>query len=128
LCLGVTGRAEIKFSLMDRPRVIVAHKLAYYREAIARALREVRPQAEVIEIEPEDLDREVGRLAPKMVICSRATPAVRRIAPSWVELYREHDASLSCVSVVGEPSRVVGDLRLEDLLSIIDRTLRVQPG
>jgi hypothetical protein len=112
---------------MDRPRVIVAHRLLSYREAIARALGALRPEVEVIDVEPEDLDSEVGRLAPQAVICSRTTPVVRRTAPSWVELYREHDASLSYVSVGGELSRVMGDMRLEDLLSVIDRASCMQP-
>jgi hypothetical protein len=112
---------------MDRPQIIVAPRLLAYREAIACALRALRPELEVIDISPKDLDSEVRRLAPQVVICSRTTSAVRRIASSWVELYREHDTSLSYVSVGGELSRVVGGMELEDLLSIIDRTPRLQP-
>jgi hypothetical protein len=113
---------------MDRSRVIITHRLISYRDVIAHTLRILRPEVEVIEIEPEDLDSEVRRLTPQVVICSRATPAVRRIASSWVELYREHDTSLSYVSVAGEISTVMGAMKFEDLLSIIDRTLRMHSG
>jgi hypothetical protein len=77
--------------------------------------------------DPEDLDSEVSRLTPQVVICSHATSAVRHIASSWIELYREHVDLLSYVSVGGEPPRVVDGMELADLLSIIDRALSLQP-
>jgi hypothetical protein len=112
---------------MDRPRIIVAPRLLSYREAVACALRALRPEVEVIDIDPEDLDSEVSRLTPQVVICSHATSAVRHIASSWIELYREHVDLLSYVSVGGEPPRVVDGMELADLLSIIDRALSLQP-
>lgn len=107
---------------MDRLRVLLANELCSYRQAIAGTLRALRPGVEVTDIGPECLDSEAQRLAPHVVFCSRATPTVRRIASSWVELYREHDASVSYVSVGGKVSKVVGGMELEDLLSVIDRT------
>jgi hypothetical protein len=107
---------------MDRLRVLLANDLRSYREAIALALRELRPGVEVIDVEPKELDAEAKRFSPHLVICRHTTPAVRRTASSWVELYREHDASVSYVSVGGKLSKVVGGMALEELLSIIDQT------
>jgi hypothetical protein len=45
---------------------------------------------------------------------------VRRFVLVWVELYREHDASVSHVSVYGVRSKVVGGVDLGDVFSIID--------
>lgn len=106
---------------MDRLRVLLANELRSYRQTMAITLRALRPNAEVVDVEPEDLAAEVSRLYPHVVLCSRTTPVVRRLVPAWVELYREHDASVSYVSVHGERSKIVGGMELDELLSIIDR-------
>ena len=62
----------------DRPLVIVGHKFTSYRQAIAGALRVLRPRIEVVEVGPQELDREVERLSPRMVICSPATRGVTK--------------------------------------------------
>ncbi len=105
---------------MDRQRILLANELRSYRQTMAIALRGLRPAAEVTAIEPERLEAEVERRRPHVVLCSRTTPAVRRFVPVWIELYREHDASVSHVSVHGVRSKVVGGMDLGDVLSIID--------
>ena len=105
---------------MDRQRILLAHELRSYRQTMAIALRGLRPATEVTAIEPERLEAEVERRRPHVVLCSRTTPAVRRFVPVWVELYREHDASVSHVSVHGVRSKVVGGMDLGDVLLIID--------
>lgn len=101
---------------------MVACELQSYREALAAAFRELRPDIEVFESEKEDLDREVERLDPDLVVCSRLTARVEDRAASWVELYPDHEPH-SVVSVLGERS-TVEEIQLSDLLSIIDRTER----
>ncbi len=101
---------------------MVACDLQSYRQALAAAIRELRPEVEVFEAENEDLDREVERLSPDLVVCSRLTARVEARAKSWVELYPNHGAC-SVVSVLGERS-TVGEIQLSDLLSVIDRTER----
>ncbi len=107
---------------MSRTRVLVASELQSYRQALAAAFRELRPGVEVFEVEEDDLDREVERLGPDLVVCSRLTSRIEDRAPSWVELYPNHEAH-SVVSVLGERS-TVQEIQLSDLLSIIDRTER----
>ena len=106
-------------SPMDRQRILLANELRFYRQTMAISLQGLRP-AEVTAIEPESFEAEVERRRPHVVLCSRTTPAVRRFVPIWVELYREHDASVSHVSVYGVRSKVVGGIDLGDVLSIID--------
>ena len=87
---------------MDRQRILIANELRFYRQTMAIALQGLRPAAEVTAaIRPESLEAEVERRRPHVVLCSRTTPAVRPFVPVWVELYREHDASVSHVSVTG---------------------------
>ncbi len=103
-------------------RVVVASELQSYRQALAAAFRELRPGVEVFEVEEDDLDREVERLGPDLVVCSRLTSRIEDRAPSWVELYPNHGAH-SVVSVLGERS-TIREIQLSDLLSIIDRAER----
>ena len=107
---------------MSGTRVLVASELQSYRQALAAAFRELRPGVEVFEVEEDDLDREVERLGPDLVVCSRLTSRIEDHAPSWVELYPNHEA-YAVVSVLGERS-TVKEIQLSDLLSIIDRTQR----
>jgi hypothetical protein len=107
---------------MNGTRILVACELQSYRQALAAAFRELRPDVEVFEAEKEDLDREVERLGPDLVVCSRLTARVEDHAPSWVELYPNH-GTRSVVSVLGERS-TVEEIQLSELLSIIDRTQR----
>ena len=107
---------------MNSARVLVACDLRSYREAIAAAFRVLRPNVEVFEAEEEDLDREVGRLGPDLVVCSRLTPRVENHAPNWIELYPDYGPR-SVVSVHGERS-TIEEIQLSDLLSVLDRTVR----
>ncbi|HKH10023.1 MAG TPA: hypothetical protein VKA73_02655 [Rubrobacter sp.] len=107
-------------------RVLVANEPRSYREAIAAVLREVRPAARIFEADPSKIDREVARRRPDLVICSRATPAVRDMVAGWVELYPEH-GPLSLVYVDGRLSEVEG-MDLLALLSIVDRAGSPHPG
>ena len=113
---------------MDGARILVACELKSYRESIASAFRVLRPGVEVFEIEEEDLDREVERLAPDLVVCSRLSQRVEVRVPNWVELY-PGCGSRSVVSQRGERS-TFEEIELSDLLSIVDSTgsAPVRPG
>jgi hypothetical protein len=104
---------------MNGTRVLVACELQSYRQVFAATFRELRPDVEVFEAEEEDLDREVERLDPDLVVCSRLTARLQDHAPSWVELYPDCEAH-SVVSILGERS-TAEEIQLSDLLSIIDR-------
>jgi hypothetical protein len=54
-------------------RVLVTNAPRGRRAALAPVLRKLRAAAEVVDAEPEALDREQGRQAPYLVICSRTT-------------------------------------------------------
>jgi hypothetical protein len=105
---------------MSRLRILLANEPRAYRETLAAALRILKPYTEVFVVDPDELDAEVERLSPQLVICSRATPTIEARSLAWVELYPEH-GSISVVSVGGERSTVAG-IELGDLLSVIDRT------
>ena len=101
---------------MGARRILVANELTSYRQAIALAIRELRPELEVFEAAPDVLDREVARLGPDLVICSHVTRTVEQRATNWVELYPECKF-YSTFSVGGE-RRTLEEVQLSDLLSL----------
>jgi hypothetical protein len=102
--------------------VLLANEPRAYREALAGALQIMRPLAEVVVADPESLDREVRRLAPSFVVCSRLTAAVKASVPAWVELYPGDGPSSAETSVGGEHA-TVEIMNLEALLSLFDRAV-----
>lgn len=105
---------------MNGARILVACGLASYRQAFVEAFRDLRPNAEVFEVEKENLDEEVDRLAPDLVVCDRVTSGVEIKTPYWVELYAGYE-DRSVVSIRGERS-IIEQIQLADLISIIDLT------
>lgn len=104
---------------MRSVRVLIANEPRSYREAFAEALRLMRPGAEIFEAEAGDLDREVERLRPDVVLCSNISPAVENMVESWILLYPENEP-LVMVSTAGELS-TVSDVDLNDIVALVDR-------
>ena len=106
---------------MGTRRILVANELTSYRQTIVIVFRELHPNVEVLEVDPETLDGEVERLDPDLVICSRVTAGVRERAANWIELYPEcRPFSTFCI---GGERRAMEDVQLSDLLSVCARVL-----
>ena len=108
-------------------RVLVAVDPLMYREVIAHAVREHRPRAEVLTADPGLLDSETTRgLTPHLVVCNRATRAVREVALSWVELeVRPGPVGLDAnIKVDGRPLSRVEQAEIGDVLAAVDETER----
>lgn len=103
----------------DRPRVLMANEPRAYREGIAAVIGQLRPEVEVETVEPDDLDSSIERFSPDMVICSKATDALKGGVRVWVELYPDNDA-LS-VAYIGGRRMEYAEIQLSDLLSIVDK-------
>ena len=101
---------------MEARRILVANELTSYRQTIAIVISDTHPNVEVFEADSETLDREVARLRPDLVICSRVTRLVRDMVPNWVELYPDRE-SFSTLCIGGE-RRAMEDVQLADLLSL----------
>ncbi len=97
-----------------------------YREVIAHVVRGRRPRVEVRTAEPEDVDAETVRFSPDLVVCHRATAAVRTSACSWVELeVRLGAGSLDAnIKVDHRPLSNVEQAEIVDILAAIDETDR----
>jgi hypothetical protein len=108
-------------------RVLVAVDPRMYREVIAHAVREHRPRAEVLTADPDDLDPETRGLTPHLVVCNRATGAVREVALSWVELeVRPGPGMLDAnIKVDDRPLSRVEQAEIGDVLAAVDETERM---
>lgn len=106
-------------------RVLVAFKNEYriYGEAIARAIRELRPSVEVTVAEAGTAGEKVGRLLSEFVISSRAKTAGSARKPALVEFALEHGRSSRIC--VGDRASQSPDLSFEELLSVADETQRL---
>ena len=101
-----------------RPRVLMANEPRAYREGIAAVIGQLRPEVEITTVEPNALDASISRLSPDMVICSKATDALKGRVRVWVELYPEY-AAWSVASIGGRRMEYA-EIQLPDLLSIVD--------
>ncbi len=102
-----------------RPRVLMANEPRAYREGIAAVIGQLRPGVEIRTVEPDAMDGSILRFSPDMVVCSKATDALRGRVRVWVELYPEHAAH--SVASIGGRLMEYAEIQLPDLLSIVDR-------
>jgi hypothetical protein len=105
---------------MRSVRILVANEPRAYREVFASTLRVLRPDAEIVEARSENLDREVRRFRPDLVLCSNVSPLVQNTVRNWVLLYPESEPSIM-IFTYGELS-TVGNVDFNDLISLVDHT------
>lgn len=104
---------------METMRVLVANEMCAYREVIAEVFQELRPHFEVRCVEPDDLDEEITRHRPHLVVCSRFTEAMHSLL-AWIMLYPDGE-NQAVVSTAGE--RVsIANVGFDHLLSTLDKT------
>ena len=100
-------------------RILLANEPRSYREAFADAFRALRPQFEVITLEPDALKEAALRLHPDVVVCSRITPAIRTATRSWLEVRVEGE--LLIVSTSDADRSPAPNPGLESMLAFVDR-------
>jgi hypothetical protein len=108
---------------MQKMRALIANEPRVYREVVSDALMRLRPLVEVFCVDAEDLDREVARFGPHLVICSRLTESVRERCPLWVVLYPEGEdrAEIGGDGSLGIAARLLaGGAGMAELLSVVD--------
>jgi hypothetical protein len=106
-------------------KVLLALEVEYrtYMEAMAAAIREFRPDMEVVAISrgPKDLESETKRLEPQLVICSPPVPdnpVAKRLA--LIEL--SPDSAQPTNFRVGERHWQSANPTLGEILSVVDET------
>lgn len=103
-------------------RILVAIEPRSYSDVLSSALHLLLPAHDVQAAVPVDLDREIARVTPHLVICSRMSETVRAVVHSWILLYPNGHA-YAVVSIDGHEEEVPG-IDLASLLSVIDAAAR----
>jgi hypothetical protein len=106
---------------MEKMRVLLANEPRVYREVIAGALKKLRPLIRVSQCESGELDAEVSRLRPNLVICSEATDAVKDESSAWILLYPDGEDRAE-IGGSGEGVPLPFATKVADLLKAIDET------
>ena len=106
-------------------RVLVGNEPLFYRDVMATALQDLRPNIEVAEVEPAALDGEVLRRRPQLVVCSELSEVVQTRAFAWVLIYPA-GANLAVVSIGGRQS-TIPRVGFGDVLAAVDRAVALAP-
>lgn len=110
---------------MPRVTVIVASGPPVVREALTLALRRLRPNVDVVSVEPDLLEGAVTGLHPDVVVANRVPPAWAGHETAWITLYPEGQLRV-VVRTQGE-CHVSNDLEFDAMLDVIDRAIPVTP-
>jgi hypothetical protein len=108
-------------------RVLVAFEdvRSAYSRVIARAIRELRKGLDVRSIVLEELERELVRFDPHVVVCSRTNGTHPSTRGAWVHIPSddglEDDERLARICLDGEHWRTDGP-PLSELLEVLDET------
>ena len=114
-----SGELEPETGLEEcKVRILVANEPRLYREAFASVFRMSRPYVEVIAAEHEEIDNQVSRFHPDLVICEHVTPTVQRVARSWIAVRVENDEFIATSNSSALSTRT--NAELNDFLSVID--------
>ena len=106
--------------MLEQMRIVLANEPRSYREVIAAAFQALRPHHEVFVVAPDELDHEVRRLAPHMVVCSQVSSVVQAVALAWILLY---PGGTSHAEVFEDGTHTtLADVNFSNLISIMDRT------
>ena len=94
-----------------------------YGEALVRAVRASRPDLEVELAHLRELEAELERFDPHLVVCSRSNPFEVGTRAAWV-LLSDDPEEPSEVCINGQHRRLENP-GLEEMLAIIDETERL---
>src|ERR687897_716205 len=103
-------------------RVLIVYEDSYrsYGEAFVRAIRNLRPGAELSLVQARELAGEVGRFDPHLVVSGRSNTVDPGGRAAWVRLSEEpEEPSEVCV---GGRRRGMENPGLEELLAVLDET------
>jgi hypothetical protein len=101
-----------------RPLVLFALEPRSYSEAIGQTVAALRPDFDILVVEPEDLVAEMERRVPALVFCGGPRPEHCDEAVRWAR-FRPYDEP-EVVRLDGVAERFPG-LGLGDIIGIVDR-------
>ena len=106
---------------MEQPRIVLANEPRAYRDVMAAAFRSLRPELEIVTVEPDDLGAYLAEAEPAVVVYSRQGDGLPPRVFAWVLLYPDGE-NRATVSVAREETSYA-DMEFDDLLGVLDRTV-----
>ena len=106
---------------MEQPRIVLANEPRAYRDVMAAAFRSLRPEMEIVTVEPDDLGAYLAEAEPAVVVYSRQGDGLPPRVFAWVLLYPDGE-NRATVSVAREETSYA-DMEFDDLLGVLDRTV-----
>jgi hypothetical protein len=96
-----------------------------YRDAFVRAIRDLRPALSVRSASLDELDHELGRFEPHVVVSSQPSDTHPAGCGAWVQIptddTKEDDERLARICLDGEHWKIDGP-PLSELLAVLDET------
>ncbi len=108
-------------------RVLVAFedRRALYRDTFVKAIGDLRPHLTVRPASLSNLEYELGRFDPHVVVCSQSNGSQRESSGAWVQIptedTKEDEELLAEICLDGEHWKTEGP-PLSELLDVIDET------
>lgn len=101
-----------------RIRIVIGNEPRTYRDVLSQVLHERTPGAEIMTVEPSQMDSEIVESEPDMVLASRLPTGGAGHKPlMWVSLYPEGDEMASVV--MGGETVSLHEIHLEDIVSLV---------
>ncbi len=106
---------------MEQPRIVLANEPRAYRDVMAAAFRSLRPEMEIVTVEPDELGACLAESEPAVVVYSRQGDGMPPRVFAWVLLYPDGE-NRATVSVAREETSYA-DMEFDQLLGVLDRTV-----
>lgn len=106
---------------MPNATVVFANLPLAYREAIASAVKALRPAIDVAVCTPQELQDGAADMRPRLVVCDRLNDAVRAHAAAWIVLYPDGANSVA-YCIAGREHQLLG-IDLAGLLALVDEAI-----
>ena len=120
-CVAVVYAASDRGEEAGAIRVLIAIAPRMYGQVLAHSIAKTRPGAEVLRLEPGELDRRLEGFDPQLVFCSEATDRIRALAPSWVVLTYAARGAIDATACLRGRRSAVEDVGMADMLALVDR-------
>jgi hypothetical protein len=96
----VCDPAAEEAAMIPRSHVLIAHRLSVYAESLAAVLAALRPDLDVRQIQPSDLEEATGTSDHVIVVTDELTALIKEHADGWLLYYPDQ----TDVAVVGGAS------------------------
>lgn len=97
--------------------ILIGNNLPLYREVLVSMVRAARPDLAVKAVSHLDLDAEVARSRPALVICSAVSQAIVEHCPSWILLFP--DQRDEAIFMIAGDKRVLPHAGIRDVIELL---------